>query len=717
MIPGSRGEAAAVSGDTRSELSGAAGAVVQARDVSGGVHFHGLGAFDGAVRPWQLPAAIRDFTGRVGDVAALDTLLHEVDAKPAAVVISAIDGAAGIGKTTLAVYWAHRVRDRFPDGALYANLRGYGPGAPAQPGEVLEGFLRALGVPAARIPDDLGQRSGLYRSVLDGHRVLIVLDNANAAGQVRPLLPGSAGSLAVVTSRASLTGLVIGQGAARVNLDLLPQDEALALLGGIVGPERAAAEPAALEVIAAACARLPLALRVAGQRAASRPRLSLADVAEELADQRSRLDALSDPGDEETAVRTVFSWTYTALPPRRARLFRLLGAHPGVQIDVYAAAALADTSLTDARRELEALAAVHLLEPVARDRYLAHDLLRAYAAELSEKHDSETERHQATLRLLGHYLYTASTADHAVLPRRMRLSCDAAPRPQHVPAITTPGQASTWFDVEHANLVAVARRASDNGLHAIAWQLAATLGGLFAVRGNHDEWDTLLSIGLTSARALGDKHTENHMLLASAERLSRSRRVQEAERDLHQALDLADQLHDPDVNDHAAEVRATLSVQAGEFHRAAAYARTAMEGYDQRGEKWKAAIAANILGAAYQGLGSFDDALACHRQALDNFRTTGDQGRESWALRLLGDAHRQRGNPDLAIEHHRLALQRARENQDSYMTAEALQGLGDDMNDVGSIDEARENWAEALSLYERIGDPRADDLRSRFHNW
>lgn len=714
MVPESRGDAAGGSGDTRSEVSGSAGEVVQACDVSGGVHFYGLGSSDGVVRPWQLPVAIRDFTGRAGDVAALDALLSEVDARPAAVVISAIDGAAGIGKTTLAVYWSHRVRDRFPDGALYVNLRGYGPGLPAEPGEVLEGFLQALGIPAGRIPDDPEQRAGLYRSVLNERCVLVVLDNASTAGQVRPLLPGGGGSLAVVTSRASLTGLVVGQGAARINLDLLSQSEALALLVGIVGVERAAAEPAALEAIAAACVRLPLALRVAGQRAAARPRLSLADVAEELADQRGRLDALSDPEDEETAVRAVFAWSYTALPPRRARHFRLLGLHPGVQIDTYAAAALANTTPADARREMEALAGVHLLEPVTRDRYLAHDLLRAYAAELSEQHDAEAEKHQATLRLLGFYLHTADTADHAAMYRR-RLSCDAAPHPRHTPPIATRDQAITWFGIEHANLVAAAYHAADTGLHVVAWQLAAALSGLFALNGNRDEWDTLISIGLASARALGDKHTEQYMLTCSVEPLAQSRRMPEAEHHARRALDLAGELHDPDRTADAAETLAYISVQVGEFHQAAVNARQAMEIRDRR-DDWNIAIAANNLGEAYQGMGNFDEALACHRQALDAFRASGDRARESWTLRLLGDAHRGLGNSDQAIENHRLALQCAREHRNPYHAAEALHGLGDDMNVVGADDKARQNWADALTLYEQLGDRRADDLRVRLHN-
>jgi transcriptional regulator with XRE-family HTH domain len=268
--------------------------------------------------PRQLPAAIRDFTGRAADLLALDALLPTdttgfAIGQPGTVVISAIDGAAGIGKTTLAIYWGHRMRHRFPDGTLYANLRGYGPGQPATPGEVLDTFLRALGTAPGRIPAEVEERAALYRSLLDERRVLIVLDNANTPEQVRPLLPAGAGCLALVTSRSSMTGLVVGQGAARISLDLLSFDEAVVLLRGLLGDARADAEPQALAEIVHACARLPLALRIAGARAASRPRLRLADLRAELLDQHTRLDALSATGDEATAVRAVFAWSYHAL--------------------------------------------------------------------------------------------------------------------------------------------------------------------------------------------------------------------------------------------------------------------------------------------------------------------------------------------------------------------------------------------------------------------
>lgn len=322
--------------------------------------------------PRQLPLAIRDFTGRAAHLAALDALLP---GDGGTVVISAVDGAAGIGKTTLALHWAHRVQHQFPDGTLHVNLRGYGPGEPATPDEVLNGFLRALGVPAEAIPADVEAQSALFRSVLAGRRVLVVLDNANSADQVRLLLPGTPGCVVVVTSRDSLTGLVITESAHRMTLDLLTQQEALALVTGIIGPQRAAAEPEAVTELIRLCARLPLALRIAATR-----RSTVADVVAELADEHSRLDVLSQGGDERTALRAVFDWSYQRLDAPHARLFRRLGLHPGPDFSLHAAAAVADLEPAKARAMLDDLARAHMIEWTWGGRYRFHDMLRAYAA-------------------------------------------------------------------------------------------------------------------------------------------------------------------------------------------------------------------------------------------------------------------------------------------------------------------------------------------------
>ncbi len=330
-------------------------------------------------------------------------------------VISAVSGTAGVGKTGLALRWAHRVRGEFPDGQLYVNLRGYDPDQPLSAGYALAGFLRALGVPGQEIPPEPDERATLYRSLLDGRRMLIVLDNASSVEQVRPLLPGTPSALVVVTSRDSLGGLVARDGARRLDLDLLPPEDAVALLEALIGG-RAEAEPEAAAALAEQCVRLPLALRVAAELAGTRPATSLAQLVAELADEQRRLELLDPGGDPRTAVRAVFSWSYLHLPAQAARAFRLLGLHPGPDLDPYAAAALTYTTEEQAQHLLEVLARAHLIAPTGPDRYGMHDLLRAYATYLTGIEDSEEERRTALTRLFDHYLATTGAAMDTLHP-------------------------------------------------------------------------------------------------------------------------------------------------------------------------------------------------------------------------------------------------------------------------------------------------------------
>ena len=365
--------------------------------------------------PAQLPPAVPAFTGRSAELASLDALagldamVPRADgAGPAAtaeVAICAVSGTAGVGKTALAVHWAHRVAGRFPDGQLYVNLRGFDPGgAGLDPGQALHGFLEAFGVPPARIPEDLAAQSGLFRSLLAGKRILVLLDNARSAEQVRPLLPGSPGCLAIVTSRDKLAGLVATAGARPLALDLLTAADARDLLARRLGADRVAAEPAAIACIIAACARLPLALTIAAARAATSPTFPLAAIAAELREAASALDPF-DAGESATDVRTVFSWSYRALSAPAARMFRLLGLHPGPDVAVTAAASLAAVPPGQARALLAELTRAHLLAEHAPGRYAFHDLLRAYASELASAQECPADRASAVHRLLDHYLH------------------------------------------------------------------------------------------------------------------------------------------------------------------------------------------------------------------------------------------------------------------------------------------------------------------------
>ena len=373
-----------------------------------------------ALVPAQLPPTVAAFAGRSTELASLDAILPRQGqggpGQDAAVVISVIAGTAGVGKTALAVHWAHRVAARFPDGQLYVNLRGFDPCGPAaDPAQALRGFLDAFALPPERIPASLDAQMALYRSLLAGKRVLVVLDNARDAEQVRPLLPGSPGCLAIVTSRNHLTGLIATQGAHPLDLDLLTPAEARELLARRLGTGRAGGEPEAVDEIIAGCAGLPLALTIAAARAATSPGFPLDVFAAELREASRVLDPF-DAGDVATDVRAVFSWSYRALSPDAARLFRLLSLHPGPDITVTAAASLAGIPAARARALLAELTRGHLLAEPRPGQYAFHDLLRAYATEQTHAHDDDDARRSAAGRVLDHCLHAAHAAATLIDP-------------------------------------------------------------------------------------------------------------------------------------------------------------------------------------------------------------------------------------------------------------------------------------------------------------
>jgi DNA-binding SARP family transcriptional activator/DNA-binding XRE family transcriptional regulator len=422
----------------------------------------------GHVVPRQLPAAPRGFTGRAGELAALSGLLERESREASGVVIAALTGMAGIGKTALAVHWAHRAAGRFPDGQLFVNLRGSSlSGAPVTPSEAVRSFLTALGAPT-RIPADMDGQAALYRTLLVGSRMLIVLDNAQDAEQVRPLLPGSPGCLVVVTSRNRLTGLAAAEGAHLITLDALADSESRDLLSTNLGMERARAEPVAVSELIALCGRLPLALCDVAARAVARPGLPLSALVAEMQDARRRLDVL-DTGESATSVRVVFSWSRAKLGDQASRMFGLLGIHPGPDITVSTAASLADVPRGQAYLALTELCDEHLLTEYSPGRYGFHDLLRAYAAERARS--SDAERRTAVRRVLDYYLHTASAAAALLCPYRTEVTWS---RPQ--PGVVLeefggPAQAAEWFENERHALLAMIRQAAEEGHAPHAWEL------------------------------------------------------------------------------------------------------------------------------------------------------------------------------------------------------------------------------------------------------
>jgi tetratricopeptide (TPR) repeat protein/transcriptional regulator with XRE-family HTH domain len=666
------------------------------------------------VVPRQLPAAVADFAGRAGELAALTRMLEEVSAgAPGTVVISAIGGTAGVGKTALAVHWAHQVAGRFPDGQLHVNLRGFDPtGTPAAPAHAVRGFLDALGVPPERIPAGPDAQAGLYRSLLADRRMLIVLDNARDEAQVRPLLPASPASVVLVTSRSQLSGLAAADGARMLSLDVLTHEEAVQLLTARTGSARAAAEPGAVAEIASLCACLPLALAIAAARAAARPGFPLAALAAELRDAAGRLDAL-DAGDPAASVRAVFSWSYGQLSLDAARMFRLLGLHPGPDISVPAAASLAATGQPHARRQLGELARVNLIAEHVPGRYAFHDLLRAYAADRARDTDPQPDRDAATGRVLDHYLRTASRAALALNPTRELIAL-VPPSPGTV-AEQPAGrrQALAWFEAEHQVLLAAVALADSTGFDAHAWQLPWAMMPSLDNRGHWQEQAATQRTALAAATRAGDavgRAISGRLLAAACTRLGD---YDQAVGHYDSSLRLYRQLRD-----HRGEARirhslAVLAERQGRYADALGHAQAALHVSRAAGDKAGEAEVLNGVGWYHGLLGDYQQACAFCRQALALCAETGDRRTEANAWDSLGYAEHHMGNLGEAAACYQRALGIARELGNRWVEAEALTHLGDTRQAAGDLPQAREDWRQALAVLDDIQHPGADKVRAK----
>ncbi|MFG1645720.1 ATP-binding protein [Amycolatopsis sp. NPDC049252] len=670
--------------------------------------------------PRQLPSAVRDFTGRVEHLAALDARLPGDEdiagVMQGAVVISAVDGAAGIGKTTLAVWWAHRVQFRFPDGTLYVNLRGYGPGDPATPNEVLDGFLRAFGAPGERLPVEVEARAALFRSHLAGRRVLLVLDNANSADQVRPLLPGTPGCMVIVTSRDSLTGLVVTEGAHRLTLDLLTEPEAQRLVGGIVGSARAAAEPDAVDDLIRLCARLPLALRIAAARATAL-HTTVADVAAELSDDRYRLDVLSRGGDERAAVRAVFDWSYERLPLEQARTFRYLGVHPGPEISLRAAAAVVDLELGIVRGLLGGLADVHMIEPVGRDRYRLHDLLRTYAVDHIQN-DHPVERDQARDRMLNWYAWQATAAFRSAWTSIASSCIPLKSAVKTCPEITfsEAGQAREWFDSEAANLIAAVRTADRDDLHRLTILLVCAISTALSGRGDYDILLELEKRAVAAARRSHDSLAEVHVLLLLVETCGAVALWQEAISIADGALGLARDLGDVQLETWALNELGLLWLEQQQYALAYEFLQVALplsEGM-QNG-RMEGVIEGN-LSSACTGLGDYKRALRHAEHALVMRRQADDRGGEAYALFQMTTANQGMGRHREAIALCEEALAIEPHHQWVAGTGKILDALGTSLHYVGNTKRALSCWRDALVIYDKYRRHDAADLRRRLRS-
>jgi tetratricopeptide (TPR) repeat protein len=619
-----------------------------------------------------------------------------------------IDGTAGVGKTTTAVYWAHEITDRFPDGQFYANLRGFDPaGPPRHPDEVLLALLEALHVPRSAIPADLEARAGLFRSLVADRRILVLLDNAADAAQVRPLLPGSRGCLTLVTSRRRLTALIAQHGAYPLTLGLLSAQDSRSLLVQRLGAERVAAEPAGVADLVRRCAGLPLALTVVAARAAARPHFPFAAIVDDLRGAERRLDAL-DGGEASVDVRSVFSWSLRQLSDPALTLFHLLGVHPGPDLSAPAAASLLGVTPRDAARLLAELTDAHLVDEHLPGRFAFHDLLRAYAAE-----SPRVDTGPALRRMFDHYLHSAHAASvtaRSVL--RDPLALDP-PEPGASPeCFVAPADAHTWFAAEHAVLLRIIALAARAGFDRHAWQLAWAVQPFLDLRGCWRDLRRTQRIALAAAERAADRDGQavSHRFLALAQLRVGSRRAARAH--LYAALALFRERGDRTGEAKTHHNLAEVSEQDGQLEAALRHARCALNLHTVAGDRLGQARAGNAVGWYHTLLGDHTRALDFCRKALAELRTLGDRHGQAGTWDSLGRIHHRLGRHDRAVESYRRALSIFRELGDAYYEADTLVHLGEVHHDAGNPDAARGTWQRAYAILTRLSHADAERVRA-----
>ncbi|MBM2623624.1 tetratricopeptide repeat protein [Actinoplanes sp. LDG1-06] len=657
--------------------------------------------------PAQLPNDLATFTGREKELADL------LGQPSGTLVIGAVGGMAGIGKTTLAVHLAHRVADRYPDGQLYLNLRGFGPdGSAVTPAEAVREFLEALGVPAEAIPVGLDARTALYRSVLADRRLIVLLDNARDLQQVRPLLPGSGGSLVLVTSRNRMAGLVAGHGARLIGLGLVSEDEAADLLGQRLGHDRVAAEPAAVSEIVERCGRLPLALAVVAARAAANPSFPLAAVAAELRAGAPGLDAFTVP-DAEADPRAVFSWSYRALSSDAARLFRLLALHPGPSVGVAAMASLAGIPVRQAGTLAGELAYSSLLTEGLPGRYTLHDLLRSYATELMADHDPASEQAAARTRLFDHYLFTGRAATDRYTRTQIPVEPDG-PAPGVTPEVVADREAApAWFAGERLPLRELIRTAAATGHDRHTWQLVWAQEIFLLRRGDWEEAASYARSAVAAADRLGDPiaRAHAHFSLGRAETLLRH--DDEARADLE--LSLAMFVQEGHCAGQATVLNyiGYLAERLEHYEEALDYSRQALSVYERIDDSFGQAMALNSIGNLLGTIGDAQGALPYCRRAVKLFRELDDRHGEGAAWDSIGVAHLQLTQFAEAAECFARALELFRADASRNFEAVALDHLGDAQRSLGDLGAARASWHAAATILDDHDRPAAATVRAK----
>jgi DNA-binding SARP family transcriptional activator/tetratricopeptide (TPR) repeat protein len=667
----------------------------------------------GAPVPRHLPSHTSRVIGRVTELAQLNELLETVGPASADGVITAIDGGAGVGKTTLAVHWARQLAPRYPDGQLYLNLRGFDPaGNPMLATDAVRHLLDAFEIPSERIPSNLDAMAALYRTVVADRRVLVLLDNARDADQVRPLLPAGRHSLTIVTSRNRLGSLVTKEGAHVVTLNPFTWAEAIALLSQRVGADRLAAEPDAGSDLIERCARLPLALGIVATRAATNPRFRLQDLANELRNERTRLDAL-DTDEPSTSVRSVFSWSYQSLSQPAARMFRLLAVHPGPDIALPATASLAGVSLPDARRAVGELTRAHLLEEHTARRFAFHDLLRVYAMDQTLRLDSETHRHDALRRLLDHYLHSAHAADQHLNPVRDPIGLPAPATRIAPETFTDYAQALAWYDIERPVLLSLVGAAAQHRFDRHAWQLPWTIT-TFLDRRSH--WHNLAAAAETALAAAGRLasgagQARAHGLLGRAHAWLGTPEL--AHSHFHQALRLFEETGD--VANLALTHRAVAWVCERQERQAQAleHAQQALNLYRAGNRRDGIARALNSVGWYHTLLGQPERALDLCQEALALHKELDDPDGAAHTWDSIGYAYHQLGRHAEARTAYLHSIRLFATLGDSYYQAAVLVRLGDTQRSAGDHPAAAATWQKALDILTELHHPDADSVHTK----
>lgn len=655
--------------------------------------------------PAQLPAAPGRFVGRDTHLAMMDRSVEDGRA-PGAPGLVVIDGPAGAGKTALALRWAHQRATRFPDGQLYADLGGFAPSSEraVSPGKVLEWFCTALG--AASLPDSLDERAALYRTLLAKRRVLVVLDNAANSHQVEPLLPASTGCVAIVTSRRVLSGLTVGADACRLAVGPLSEPDAVALVAQLIGAERAAAEPEAVVELARLCDYLPLALRIAAERVAAHSNQAIAQLVAEIGSEGRRLDEL-ETGDSAT-VRSVFSWSYTDLSAGAATLFRLLGLHRSPHVSAPAAAALCGVTLAQVRRRLRELTEVHLLEGGPGDVYRMHDLLRAYAQDLTGSEDDPADRTAAAQRLTTWYLHSIWAAGRALTPQRINPLQLIAIAPGVYPLSFADHRAALdWCDAELQNFAPVVRMALHHGPPGAAWQLAVALWDYLEIRKPWSVWVQTHEVAQAAAVLEGDPYGEGWATTNLAEAMRLQGKFDLSQRMFDSALAQRQRAGDRHGIAWTLAGAAFLAMDCGLVDAARDFAHRAQELFIQLDDPEGHAAALLILGAVLRARGHHDDACTVLTQALRLAEIVDIPGGRARIYAEIAEVDQARGELGDAVKMLDQAAKECGLAADGWSAARMRTRRGDLLYQLGQLAQAHEDWTDALSYYEQARDRAA----------